>query len=124
MAVVVIDVFTEHRLEVATADDQHSVETLATDGAHEALSEGVGPRCSDRGADDPDALGAEDLVEIGCELGIAIPDQEPDHVRTLGEFIGRVPSLLNLWVPRTSSTSRNQAIFMDESTDLLRPLES
>ena len=30
----------------------------------------------------------------------------------------------HLWVPRTSSTSRHQAIFMDESAEPIRPLES
>jgi hypothetical protein len=34
------------------------------------------------------------------------------------------PPRRSLWVPRTSSTSRDQAIFMDESADPIRPIES
>jgi hypothetical protein len=39
VAVVVPDVFGEHRREVPLADDEHPVGALATDGAHPALRE-------------------------------------------------------------------------------------
>src|SRR2546426_113598 len=43
------------------------------------LGEGVGHRRADRRPDDPHALGAEHLVEGTGELGVPVPDQEPDH---------------------------------------------
>ena len=52
MAVVVIDVLGEHPLELMRTEDQRPVETLPTDGAHEALCKGVGAWGSDRRADD------------------------------------------------------------------------
>ena len=63
MAVVMIDVLGEDGFELTPVEDQHPVEALPTDRADEALGKGVGPRGSDRRADDPDPLGAEDLVE-------------------------------------------------------------
>ena len=80
---------------MSTAEDQHPVETLATDGADEALGEGVGPRSPDRGPDDPDAVGAEDLVEARGELGVSVPDQELDRMGPFGEHHAQVAGLLD-----------------------------
>jgi hypothetical protein len=41
MAVVVVDVLTDHRLEMPPIDDQHSIEAFASDAAGDALDEGV-----------------------------------------------------------------------------------
>jgi hypothetical protein len=60
-----IDVLHQDGFELTSVEDQHPVETLSTDGADEALGEGVGPRGSDRRADDLDPLrpvGAENLI--------------------------------------------------------------
>jgi hypothetical protein len=76
MAVVVVDVLTDHQLEVTTVDDQHPIEALTTDGSDEALGECFGTRSANRCADDTDALGAEDLVEGGRELGVPVADQK------------------------------------------------
>jgi hypothetical protein len=61
MAVVVIDVLGEDGFELTSVEDQHAVETLSTDGANETLGEGIGSRRPDGRADDPDAVGAENL---------------------------------------------------------------
>ena len=92
---VVLDVPMDDRCEVASPEYEHSVQTFTPDSAHEALSEGVGTGSPNRGSDGPDAIGGEDLVESGCELGVAIANQEPDRSCTLGEFIGQVPGLLD-----------------------------
>ncbi len=76
--VVVIDELVEHGLEVATVHDQHPVEALTPDSADEALCDGVGARNADRRADDPHSFATEDLVEVGRELGVPVPDQEFD----------------------------------------------
>jgi hypothetical protein len=59
---------------MTTTEDQDSIQALATHRTDESLGKCVGSRRSDRRADDPSARGAEDLVEAGRELGIAIPD--------------------------------------------------
>jgi hypothetical protein len=63
---------------MTATEDQHPVQALTTHRADEALGESVGPWSPDRGADDPDALRPEDLVKTRGELGISVPDQEPD----------------------------------------------
>jgi hypothetical protein len=41
-----------------------------------------------------------------------------------GGAFDRFSMMSILWVPRTSSTSRDQAIFIDESADPICPLQS
>ena len=89
MAVVMIEVLHQHCFELTSVEDQHPVETLSTDGADEALGEGVGPRGSDRRADDLDPLRPEDFVETGRELGVSVPDEEPDGLSTIDHHHGR-----------------------------------
>jgi len=60
--------------------DQDPVEAVGADCANPALGEGVGVRRSDRGSDDFDAFGAEDLVEGMAEFRVAIVDQEPKRL--------------------------------------------
>ena len=74
------DVLGEHGLKVAAAEDEHPVEAFAPYGADHALTDGVGPGCSDRALDDSGALRGEDGVEGSGELGVAIADEEPDCV--------------------------------------------
>jgi hypothetical protein len=99
MAVVVLYVLVNHSSEMATTEDEHPVQTFTPDSANEALSEGVCPGRSDRSSDCPDAIGTEDLVEAGRELGVAIANQEFDRPGTLGELIGQIPSLLDHHAP-------------------------
>jgi hypothetical protein len=64
-------------LEVAAAEDQQPVEALTADAADEALSVGVCLGCTDRRVDHLEPFAAEDLVEGGAELAVAVVDQEP-----------------------------------------------
>jgi hypothetical protein len=83
VAVVVLDILVDDSIEMSTAKDQHPVQTFAADSADEAFSEGVGLRRPNRSTDGPNAIGAEDLVEAGGELGVAIADQECDRLSAL-----------------------------------------
>jgi hypothetical protein len=47
------------------------------------------------GADDPNDLGAEHLVEAGRELGVSVSDKELDSTGPLGEHEAQIPSLLS-----------------------------
>ena len=95
VAVVVLDVLTDDGFEVTSADDEHAIDALPADGANKAFGKCMGTRSSDRSTNGPNILGAEDLVEAGCELGVAIPDQELDPSRALGQFEAQVPGLLD-----------------------------
>ena len=77
MAVAVVDVDVEHVFELTAAEGQDPVEALVADSANPALGVRVGVRCLDWGADDGDALGAENLVEGGAELVVTVVDEEP-----------------------------------------------
>jgi hypothetical protein len=77
LAVVVGQISAKHVFEVAAAEDQQPVETLASNGANEPLRVGVGLWCPDRCSDDLDPFAAEDLVEGGAELAVAVVNPEP-----------------------------------------------
>jgi hypothetical protein len=68
-AVVVTDVDAEDVVELAAADDQHSVEALVANSAHSALHESVRVRCLERCANDINVLAREEGVEGARELG-------------------------------------------------------
>jgi hypothetical protein len=42
--VVVFDVFAEHGFKMTSSEDEHPIEALSTDGAHESLGNGLGVR--------------------------------------------------------------------------------
>src|SRR6266498_3152587 len=90
--VVVLDVGAEDSLEMAAVEDQEPVEALSTDGADEALGDGIRFGRSDRRAEDPDSLAAEDLVEGAGVLAVTVTDQETDPL--LGEEESEVARLL------------------------------
>ena len=127
VAVVVLDVLVDHGSEMATTEDEHPVQTFTPDSADEALSEGVRPGRPDRSPDDPDALGAEDLVESGCELGVAIADQERDRSGSLGELMGQIPGLLDdpcsRWVSSDPGYVHLSGVEFDEELDVEPPQE-
>src|SRR5215472_4801518 len=74
--VVVVDELRQHALQVPAAEDQEVVQALAPRCADKSLGHGVRPRRSEGQTHDFDTLAAEDLVESGRELGIAIAEQE------------------------------------------------
>ena len=77
--VVVLDVLAEDGFEVASSEDEHAVEALAPDGAHDALADGVCPRRPDRRLDGPDSIRGEDGVEGRRELGVAVCAHQLGH---------------------------------------------
>ena len=85
MAVVMVDIDTEHLLELSPADDQDPVEAVAPDSADPALGERVRLRRPERRADDLDTVASEDLVEHLAELAVAIVDQEANRCQPFRE---------------------------------------
>jgi hypothetical protein len=79
----------EHSLEVPATVDQDVVRALSAHGSHEALRDGIRPRGTDRGLDDPDSLGAEHLIERSRELGVPVAQEEPNTRQPLVD--GEVP---------------------------------
>jgi hypothetical protein len=71
--------------EMSAADDQEPVETLVADGADESLRVGVRLRRLHRRVDDRDSFAAEQLVEGGGELAVAIVDQETRPLEKVAE---------------------------------------
>ena len=84
-AVVVLSVDAQDLFEVAARDDQQPVETLVADGTDESLRVGVRLRRLHRRVDDRDSFAAEELVEGGGELAVAIVDQETRPLEKVGE---------------------------------------
>ena len=81
VTVEVLDVLAEHMAQMALSKDEQPVQALPAERSDPALTDGVGARRPDGGADDSDALGAKHLVERRGELGVAIPDQELDRAQ-------------------------------------------
>jgi hypothetical protein len=73
--VVMLDVGAQYVFEVAAAEDQEPVETLVADGADESLCIGVRLRRLHRRMDHLDSFTAEEFVEGGGELAVAVVDQ-------------------------------------------------
>ena len=94
LAVVMVDVDTQHSFEVAAVEDQQPVEALGAHGSDEALSDRVCFGRADRCPDDLDAFAAEDGVEVSRELAVAIADEEAKWRRLLSQRPGELASLL------------------------------
>lgn len=60
------------------AVDQDPVGALLAGAAHEPFGVAVRPRCSGRDLHGGDVLGGEHGVEVGGELGVPMPDEEPE----------------------------------------------
>ena len=73
--VVVLDEDAEHAFQMAPIQNQKPVETLAADGADEALGERIRLRRAHWRLDDRDALAGEDGVEAARELAVPVADQ-------------------------------------------------
>ena len=103
MLYVVDYVLGQDSLQMSTTKDQHMVEALTADCADEALSERIGSGSPHRGADDPDAVGSEDLVDTRGDLGISVSNEELDTMGLVLQRQGQVPRLLdNPWASRMS----------------------
>jgi hypothetical protein len=71
---------------VAVAQNVQPVKTLCPHRPRPTLRERIGPRRADRCLDHSNALGTEDLVEAGGELGVPVPDEELDRTTAVGEI--------------------------------------
>jgi hypothetical protein len=94
VSVVVLFVLGERCCGVPLIGDQDPVEEFAANGADEAFGDRVGPRCLNRRLDHVDADRGEDGVEGGGELGVAIPDEEPEAAAGVVEIHDEVASQL------------------------------
>jgi hypothetical protein len=77
---------------VTSAEDQHVVEALSSNGADPTFRERVCPGCPDGRLHDAEALGPEDLVERSGELGVPVPDEKHLLIEASGDR--QVPSQL------------------------------
>jgi hypothetical protein len=68
--VVVVEVLPYHAFEVASVDDQESIEAFAAKCADETLGDRVRLRRPRRRADDPDVFALKDLVEGSREFRV------------------------------------------------------
>jgi hypothetical protein len=70
----------EHILEVASAEDEDSIEAVGAEGACPAFGVGVRVRRLDRRTDHLDALASEHLVEGVAELRVPVTDEKPERL--------------------------------------------
>jgi hypothetical protein len=92
VGVVVLDVLVEDSPEMATTLNHGPVEALVTHTPNEPFGEDVGFRGAHRGANHPDGFRFEDFVERSRELGVPIPDPQPEAGEVLAHR--EVPGLL------------------------------
>ena len=95
LAVVVIDVLPKNQTQVALAEDEQPVQGLVAQGLDHPLAMCVGFRASERRKGHLGTLGAEHVIELVDELGIAIVDGELDWSLKLVQLPGQVPCLLS-----------------------------
>jgi hypothetical protein len=81
MTVEVLDVGMEDGLEVASPEDEHAIEALTAQSTDKRFRECIRFGSFNRSAEDPQSLSAEDLIEGGYVLGIAIADEEAERAR-------------------------------------------
>jgi hypothetical protein len=90
--VVMLDEDAQRALEVAAVEDRQPGQAFGADGSDEPLGDRV---CLGRPygrRDDPDAAGAEDLVERAAVLAVTVADREP--LALVGEVEAEVSCLL------------------------------
>ena len=99
VAVVVAGVPSQHPPQVLFVVDQHPVGALGPYGAHPPLGIAIGPRRPRRTLHDLHALADEGIVEHAGELGVTVPDEEPEGADPVWEVHEQVG-------PAGRSTSR------------------
>jgi hypothetical protein len=83
----------ENGLEMASSEDEHAIQALSPQRADKPLRERIRLRGFDRGDEDPYSLGAEDVIEGGYILGVAIADEDRN-----GTVSQRATKLRACWV--------------------------
>jgi hypothetical protein len=94
VGVVVVCVLAKNCFGVLLVDRQYAVEEFAANAADEAFGDGIGPWRTHRGLDDADVDGGEDGVKGGRELGVTVPDEEPEAAAGVLEVHEQVARLL------------------------------
>ena len=84
VGVVVVDVVDDESCELVLVSGDGAVEELSSVGSDPAFGERVGDRGSDRGLEDVEAFGAEDLVERFGELAASVTHE----CSGIGESVG------------------------------------
>jgi hypothetical protein len=123
MGVVVHGVLAQHNCEVALSGDQQVIEAFA---AQCAFDHRVRLWCANWGAEDADVGASEDCVEGGGELAVPVTDRIKNWNRSARSprSMRRVASLLgDPGVPETPHTSRGLLILVEQSTELVAPLD-
>jgi hypothetical protein len=91
MTVVLREVLGPDLLEMTASEDEEPIRTLWADGADE--THGARRSGGSRwGLNDPDALGAESVVEAGRELRVPVLDHELDGPTPVEQIAGEVPT--------------------------------
>src|SRR5215218_9376085 len=70
----------ENMFEVATAEDEDSIEAVGAERAYPALGVGVRARRQDRRTDHLDPLAPEHLVEGVAALRVPVMDEKPERL--------------------------------------------
>src|SRR6266704_4560470 len=91
---------------MSLAENQHTVQDLAAQGADKALADRLHARCLDGGAQDPGARSLEDGVKGAGEFRPAVADQEPNVLEPLAETEGQVAGLLHSPLARAPAAAR------------------
>src|SRR3954468_9487206 len=94
MSVEVVLVLGENLAQMRGVDGEDPVEDLATYTADPAFHDRVHTRRLSSGEHDPDAFGAEHLIEQRGELAVPITDHELERPDPLPQIHQQVPRLL------------------------------
>jgi hypothetical protein len=70
----------EDVLEVASGEDEQPVQALCSDGSDPSLTDGIGTRRPDGGANHLQSLGRTHFIERTAELGVAVMDEKPERL--------------------------------------------
>ncbi len=94
LSVVVTDVRVKDRAELLFADNEQPIQRLVADGLDRSFAVGVGARSAVGREDHTSAFGAQYVVELVDEFGIAIMDGEFDTNVEPAELPAQVSGLL------------------------------
>src|SRR5690349_24195080 len=94
MPVIVAGVGVQYRPQVRLTVDQYPVRALGPHCPHPAFGIAIRPGRPRRRLHDPHASTGEDGVERGGELGIAVPDEEPERADPVADVHEQIPRLL------------------------------
>jgi hypothetical protein len=94
-----IGVLIKHQPQAPFPGDQHPVQALTAGAGNPAFRDRVRTRRPDRRLYDPDPSRRENGVERAGELGVPVPDEEPEPVSVVAEVQQQVTSLLGHPLP-------------------------